>query len=119
MVTDTATEQKIKKFQYWVPVAREEHYLFPTEIAELLRLYHDRSNKPARVFVSAWCSYYEKQNSIRPTYFLTKNGMRRCYSVNVYGKLLKECSHREQKYSFEVNGKHYDAVRKIKDEINV
>jgi len=104
------------KYLYWVPIASEEHYLFPIEIAVQLGLYYEKSGKPAVKFVGKWCSAYERQIKVRPTYFLTQSGMRRCYSAKVYGKLLETCSHEGDVYSLDIDG-HHTAIRK--SEVNV
>lgn len=66
------------EYTYYVPVIREEHCLFASELAEMFGIY-TANGRPHTKLVTALLSKFEKEDGKPPLYYETKHGLRRVF----------------------------------------
>lgn len=66
-------------YKYYQEVEKEEHMLFAAEIAELLQL-KSLTNKPFRIFVSAFLNDVRERSGRPRLFYNTKHGLTQVFS---------------------------------------
>lgn len=78
------------KYEYWIPVTSEQHYLYAEEVARSLGLVTVKGSLAAR-FVTEWAWNFLRDNQIPPTFFYTsRKALRQCYSPYLIVSLVSE-----------------------------
>lgn len=69
-------------YTYYVPVIREEHCLFASELAEMFGIY-TVNGRPHTQLVSAYLASLELLEQSAPLFYATKHGLRRVFRDGV------------------------------------
>jgi len=78
------------KYEYWIPVTSEQHYLYAEEIARSLGLVTVKGSLATR-FVTEWAWNFLREHQIPPTFFYTsRKALRQCYSPYLVVSLVSE-----------------------------
>lgn len=105
----------MSQYKYWMPVAKDEHRLYASEVAKMWGIY-SINDKPHIKMITTILSeeeYFARQN---PLYFQTRNGLVRCFGHDIvlkgYHRMITFSEEKKNYSLYENNGHKFKYITK-------